>query len=155
MIKNIGIFLVCLIGCQIAGGIGTIATIPNIPTWYTALHKPSFNPPNYLFGPVWTLLYTLMSVSLFLIIRSSHHARGRALTLFFIQLGLNTVWSFLFFQYHLLLVSLIEILIMLSAIIGFAVIAYPINRKAAYCFIPYIAWVSFASLLNAAIWYLN
>jgi tryptophan-rich sensory protein len=154
-LKNIGIFIGCLILCQAAGGLGTIATIPNIPTWYAALHKPFFNPPNWIFGPVWTILYTLMAVSLYLIFRASHPDRSKAMALFFLQLALNAIWSFLFFQYHLLLISLIEIILMLGTIIAFTILSHSINKTASYCFIPYIAWVSFATLLNAGIWYLN
>ena len=153
--KNVLLFIGCLILCQAAGGLGTIATIPNIPTWYVTLHKPFFNPPNWIFGPVWTILYTLMAVSLYLILKSSHPDRSKALTLFFLQLILNTVWSFLFFQYHLLLIALVEIILMLITMICYTVIVHRINKTAGYCFIPYIAWVSFATLLNAGIWYLN
>ena len=153
--RNIGIFIGCLILCQGAGAVGMIATIPNIPTWYASLNKPSFQPPNWLFGPVWGILYTLMAVSLYLMIKSSHPNRSIAIGVFIFQLILNAVWSFLFFEYHLLLISLIEILLMLLTMITFTAIAYPINRIASYCFIPYIAWVSFATLLNAAVWNLN
>lgn len=153
--KNILLFIGCLLLCQLAGALGVIVTIPNIPTWYVTVHKPFFNPPNWIFGPVWTALYTLMSVSLYLMIRSSHPEKSKALWLFFIQLALNALWSFLFFQYHMLLISLIEIILMLLTMIGFTIIAYRINKTASYCFIPYIAWVSFATLLNASIWYLN
>ena len=155
MMKNILLFIGCLLLCQLAGALGVIVTIPNIPTWYVTVHKPFFNPPNWIFGPVWTALYTLMSVSLYLMIRSSHPEKSKALWLFFIQLALNALWSFLFFQYHMLLISLIEIILMLLTMIGFTIIAYRINKTASYCFIPYIAWVSFATLLNASIWYLN
>lgn len=153
--KNILLFIGCLLLCQLAGALGVIATIPNIPTWYVTVHKPFFNPPNWIFGPVWTVLYTLMSVSLYLMIKSSHPEKSKALWLFFIQLALNALWSFLFFQYHVLLVSLMEIILMLLIMVGFTIIAYRINKTASYCFIPYIAWVSFAALLNASIWYLN
>ena len=153
--KNILLFIGCLLLCQLAGALGVIATIPNIPTWYVTVHKPFFNPPNWIFGPVWTVLYTLMSVSLYLMIKSSHPEKSKALWLFFIQLALNALWSFLFFQYHVLLVSLMEIILMLLTMVGFTIIAYRINKTASYCFIPYIAWVSFAALLNASIWYLN
>lgn len=154
-LKNIGIFIGCLILCQAAGGVGTIATIPNIPTWYASLNKPSFQPPNYLFGPVWGILYTLMAFSLYLVIKSTHPNRSRALGVFFVQLVLNAVWSFLFFEYHLLALSLAEIIIMLASLIYFCIVVAPISRAAMYCFFPYIAWVSFATLLNASIWYLN
>ncbi len=154
--KNAGIFIGCLVLCQAAGALGTIATIPNIPTWYAALNKPSFQPPNWLFGPVWTLLYTLMAVSLFLIIKVPFSSqRSKALGLFAVQLVLNTIWSFLFFQFHMLGVSLVEILLLLASMISFCIAAWPLSRPAAYCFLPYIAWVSFASVLNGYVLYLN
>lgn len=154
--RSAGIFIGCLILCQGAGALGTIATIPNIPTWYATLSKPSFQPPNWLFGPVWTLLYTLMAVSLFILIRAvPSQQRTLAIAIFAVQLLLNTIWSFLFFQYHMLGVSLAEILILLLSLIVFCVAAWPVSRVAAYCFLPYIAWVSFASVLNGCVWHMN
>ena len=155
MSKNIGIFLGCLLLCQAAGGIGVIATIPNIPTWYEHLHQPSFRPPNWLFGPVWTILYTLMAIALYKVIKSPHPRKNTLIVVFLIQLALNAAWSFLFFEFHLLAISLVEIIISLASIVGFTIIVAPVSRIAMYCFLPYIAWVSFASLLNASIWYLN
>lgn len=155
-LRNAGIFIGCLILCQAAGALGTIATIPNIPTWYASLNKPSLQPPNWLFGPVWTLLYTLMAVSLYLLIRAvPSQQRTRAISIFAVQLLLNTIWSFLFFQFHLLGTSLGEILLLLLSMIAFCIAAWPVHRVAVYCFLPYIAWVSFASLLNGSIWYMN
>lgn len=153
--KNTLLFIGCFILCQAAGGVGVIATMPNIPTWYEHLHQPSFRPPNWLFGPVWTILYTLMAVALYKVIKSSHPHRNNAIVVFLIQLIFNAAWSFLFFEYHLLAVSLIEIVIMLALIIGFTFIVKPVSKVAMYCFLPYIAWVCFATLLNASIWYLN
>jgi tryptophan-rich sensory protein len=92
-LKNIGLFIGCVILCQAAGGIGTIATIPNIPTWYASLNKPSFQPPNWLFGPVWTILYTLMAVVLYILIRSDHPIKRKAITVFTAQLILNAYSS--------------------------------------------------------------
>lgn len=155
-LKNTGIFLGCLVLCQAAGALGTIATIPNIPTWYASLTKPSFQPPNWLFGPVWTLLYTLMAVALYVLIKApSSPQRSRAIRIFVVQLLLNTIWSFLFFQFHWLGISLVEILLLLTSIVAFSIAAWPVNRIATYCFLPYIAWVSFASVLNGYVWYLN
>ena len=155
MSKNIGIFIGCLLLCQAAGGIGVIATIPNIPTWYEHLNQPSFRPPNWLFGPVWTILYTLMAIALYKVIKSSHPRKSNVIVVFLIQLALNAAWSFLFFEFHLLATSLVEIIIILASIVGFTIIVAPVSRIAMYCFLPYIAWVSFATLLNASIWYLN
>ena len=155
-LRSVGMFLGCLLLCQAAGALGTIATIPNIPTWYATLSKPAFQPPNWLFGPVWTLLYTLMAVSLFVLIRAGRSERRTlALYMFSIQLVLNAIWSFLFFQYHLLGISLTEICLLLISLLCFCLAAWPVSRAAVYCFLPYIAWVTFATLLNASIWYLN
>lgn len=152
---DIFVFILCFIGCQAAGLLGSVASIPNIPTWYAGLRKPAFNPPNWVFAPVWTLLYSLMAISLFCVCTSETEGSRTACILFLVQLLLNTIWSFLFFKYHLLLASLLEMLLMLAVMLAFTVAAWPLSRLAALCFLPYIAWVCFAALLNAAIWRLN
>jgi benzodiazapine receptor len=154
-LKNIGIFIGCFIVCQAAGAVGTIATIPNIPTWYARLNKPFFQPPNWLFGPAWGILYTLMAIALYSLIKSSHPKRNLAIGVFIFQLILNSAWSFLFFEFHLVALALAEIIIMLISLIYFCIVVAPFSKTAMYCFLPYIAWVSFATLLNASILYLN
>ncbi len=141
----------------IAGYIGTMATIPNIPTWYEGLNKPSFNPPNWVFGPVWTSLYVLMILACWRVLGL---ARGTpllrpALTVFAIQLVLNALWSVVFFGLHspgwaLLVVVLLEVSLMAMVLI-FA----QIDQWAAGSQLPYVFWVTFASILNLSVYLLN
>ena len=140
----------------IIGGISGVATASNITSWYVTLNKPSFNPPNYLFGPVWTILYLLMGISLFIILQSPpNNLRKKAITAFVSQLLLNFLWSFLFFQFHALGIALFEIIAMLCSILWMIISFYKINKTAALINIPYVLWVSFASILNASIYFLN
>ena len=138
------------------GALGGIVTAPEIKTWYLFLNKPSFNPPNYLFGPVWTLLYLLMGISLFLILKKDDSAaKKKSLILFFVQFALNFCWSFIFFKYHLIGWAFAEIVVMWIFILLTILSFNRINKTAAWLLVPYIAWVSFASVLNFAIWKLN
>jgi tryptophan-rich sensory protein len=138
------------------GALGGIVTAQEIKTWYLFLNKPSFNPPNYLFGPVWTLLYLLMGISLFLILKKdATAAKKQSLTLFFVQFALNFCWSFIFFKYHLIGWAFAEIVLMWIFILLTIRSFNKINKTAAWLLVPYIAWVSFASVLNFAIWKLN
>lgn len=124
--------------------------------WFSTINKPSFNPPNYIFGPVWTCLYILMGVSLYLIWNSEKsELRKKALWLFGIQLLLNFCWSIIFFSLHMTFVAVIDIM-MLWALILYMIITFKkIKPTAAYLNIPYLLWVSFASILNISIWLLN
>ncbi|MFN8115039.1 MAG: TspO/MBR family protein [Bacteroidia bacterium] len=120
------------------------------------MNKPSFNPPNYLFGPVWTTLYILMGISLYMILQSdSNELRKKAVTIFSIQLFLNFCWSFIFFNFQSLGLAFVEIILMWISILTMIIIFYKINKTAALFQIPYLLWVSFASILNGSIWYLN
>lgn len=142
--------IVSIVICLAVGVIAGFFTASSVSGWYNDLNKPSFNPPNYLFGPVWTLLYILMGVALYLIWTSNNKT---ALTLFIIQLALNFAWSFLFFQLKNPLIALIEIIILLAFIISTVIVSR--NPSITYLFIPYIAWVTFATILNASIYWLN
>jgi len=149
-----------LIGCILltlsVGGISGAATASGINDWFMALNKPFFNPPNYLFGPVWTSLYLLMGISLFLILQSPlKELKRKALLIFAIQLSLNFLWSFLFFKFQLIGWAFIEIILILISILAMIIVFYKIDRIAAVLQIPYLLWVSFASVLNGAIWWLN
>lgn len=155
MLKNILKLIICLIVPMLVGGISGVATVAGIKDWYVHLNKPIFNPPNYLFGPVWSILYLLMGVSLFMILQSKSITKKKAISIFFVQLFLNFWWSFLFFKFQLLGISLIEIVLMWLSILWMIIEFKKINKTAAYLQIPYLAWVTFASLLNLAIWYLN
>ena len=146
----------CITIPLLIGGISGFATAAGINVWYSELNKPSFNPPNYLFGPVWSLLYILLGISFYKILQSpSNETRTKAIIAFVLQLFLNFCWSFLFFKFHLLNIALIEIILMWLSIAAMIYLYSKIDKKAAFLQIPYLLWVSFASVLNGAIWYLN
>ena len=140
-------------------GIGTIAgifTSDAIPEWYETLKQPSFNPPNWVFGPVWTTLYFLMGISFFLIWKQNvSKERNRSILVFMIQLVLNFCWSFLFFYYHQIGLALVEIILLWLSILSMILLFYRIKPLAAYINIPYLLWVTFATILNAAYYFLN
>lgn len=148
--------ILCLVLTLSVGSIAGIATSQSVDTWFVNINKPWFNPPNFIFAPVWTTLYVLMGISLYLILQSPKTSQRKiAITVFLIQLFLNFCWSFLFFKYHWLGVAFIEILLMWLSIISMIVIFLRVNKTAAVLQIPYLLWVSFASILNGAIWWLN
>lgn len=136
--------------------LGQLATYPNLP-WHAGLTKPAFNPPNWIFGPVWTTLYVLMTFALWRILRISQPSSERrlALALFCVQLGLNVAWSWMFFAAHSPFLGMINIVPQWLAVVATAVALYRLDRLAAWCLAPLVAWVGFASVLNIAIWRLN
>jgi translocator protein len=146
---------IAIIVCLSAGFIGSFFTITSIGSWYSTLNKPIFNPPNWLFGPVWTFLYFLMGISLYLIWQNKNKTKKTALTYFFIQLALNTLWSILFFGLQTPLLAFVEIIILWAAIFLTIRYSYKISKTAAYLLIPYLLWVSFAAILNLSIYLLN
>ena len=150
-------FIVAIGVCQLAGFVGSLFTTPSIPTWYAALRKPSFNPPNWIFGPVWTSLFVLMGIAAFIVWNKGLDKKGvkAALLLFIIQLVLNMLWSYLFFTLHSPLYAFVEIIILWLAILLTMVKFFPISRAAGYLLLPYILWVSFAAVLNFTIFRLN
>jgi len=138
------------------GAISGLFTADAIPNWYASLNRPSFNPPNWLFGPVWTTLYILMGISLYMIwTLAPGKERNLALAAFAIQLVLNFGWSFFFFYFKTLGFALIEIVALWSSIVVMLVLFYKLKPMAAYINIPYLVWVSFATVLNAAYYKLN
>jgi tryptophan-rich sensory protein len=145
--------LISVIVCLAVGFIAGFFTSSSINSWYSTLEKPNFNPPNWLFGPVWTLLYFLMGVSLYLV--WSNNGSKLAMAFFVIQLVLNFLWSFLFFQLKNPLLAFIDIILLSVMIVVTMVSFYPISAAAAYLMIPYLLWVGFASVLNFAIYWLN
>lgn len=154
--KIVVTLLICLLLPLLVGGISGYATASGIQSWYITLHKPSFNPPNYLFGPVWSFLYLLMGISLYIIwIKGKGKNRRKALRIFFIQLTLNFFWSFLFFKFNLVGVALLDILLIWISIVFMIISFSRVNKIAAYLQIPYLLWVTSATTLNAAIWFLN
>ena len=154
---NIRTLIIALTLPFVAGSIGSVATISSIPTWYALLIKPSFNPPNWLFGSVWTLLYVLMGVSLYLILKDwkGEKTQRKAVGIFILQLVLNSLWSIIFFGFKMPLPAFLEILILWFVILLNINAFYKINKISGILLIPYILWVSFAGILNFAIYYLN
>ena len=149
--RNLASLAVFVLIC--VGG-GTLLGIGNTPDgWYAALVKPSFNPPNWLFGPVWTLLYVLIAVAGWRTFRRDSAASAK--TLWVIQLVLNFLWSPTFFTLHSVGLALVVVLAMLASIVAFIAVTWRDDRQSALLLLPYAAWVSFASLLNAAIFVLN
>ncbi len=143
--------------CLFAGFLGSLFTTPAIPTWYATLTKPSFAPPNWLFFPVWTILFVMIGISLYLVWRRGLEGQPvkNALVIFAVQLILNVLWSAAFFGLRSPLSGLIEISILWISIAFTIMIFMKISRTAGLLLIPYIIWVSFAAILNFMIWRLN
>ncbi len=149
--------ILSIVICQAAGLIGTVFTLDSIPTWYAALNKPSFNPPNWLFGPVWTILYLMMGISLFIVWKEDlkNKVVKSAFTVFMIQLFLNTIWSIVFFGMQSISGGLIIIVLLWIMILITILKFMKISRVAGILLIPYLLWVSFATFLNFSIFKLN
>lgn len=156
-VMKILMLIAAIVICNVAGFIGAIFTTSAIPAWYSTLNKPSFSPPNWLFGPAWTTLYVLMGIALFLVWSKGLKTKGVkiALTFFGIQLVLNALWSIIFFGLKSPLWAFIELCVLWVMILITIITFYKVSRPAAYLLIPYIAWVSFAAVLNFMIFYLN
>lgn len=150
-------FVFSIIICQLAGLIGSFFTASSIDTWYAALQKPGFNPPDWIFGPVWVALFVLMGISLYLVWEKGIKAKGvkTALIFFGMQLLLNMLWSIIFFGLQSPLYASIEIIILWLAILFTILKFYKISKPAAYLLVPYILWVSFAVVLNISIVIIN
>ncbi len=157
--------LVITIGIsELAGVIGSVFTVSAIPVWYAGLAKPALNPPGWVFGPVWTALYALMGISLFLIWKQHSNILQNVRMLwvwkmgvaaFFVQLFLNAIWSIIFFGLHDPFWAFIDIVALWFAIVWTLAVFYKISKPAAYILLPYLFWVSFASYLNYSILILN
>jgi tryptophan-rich sensory protein len=134
-----------------------VFTTPSIPGWYAGLVKPSFNPPNWVFAPVWTILYALMGLAAFLVYekRSGRPEARKALAIFGIQLVLNALWSIVFFGAHQILGAAVVIVLLWAMILETILAFVKISRPAAYLLIPYFLWVSFATVLNISLYILN
>jgi benzodiazapine receptor len=149
---------VVLMTCLVVGYLSGMVTKDSIATWYPTLVKPSFNPPNWIFAPVWTILYIMMGVAGGMVwnrIEQDAENVKKAFTFFIIQLGLNAIWSLLFFNLHNPLLSLIEIVLLWLMIFETYTQFKKIDKVAGMLLVPYLAWVSFALLLNGSIWWLN
>ena len=157
VLRMAGFMAIAVVSVVLASLIGQIATYPNLVPWHASLVKPSFNPPNWVFAPVWTTLYVLMAFSLWRILRlpAETPARRQALALFFLQLALNAAWPWMFFAAHSPLLGLINVVPQLIAVFVTIAAFHRLDRIAAWCLVPLAVWVSFAVLLNASIWWLN
>ena len=148
--------LAAIIICEGVGFLGTIFTIPAIQGWYMTLQKAPFNPPPWVFGPVWTTLYFLMGVSVFLLLQKKlKKQRTFLLGLFAFQLFLNFSWSVIFFGWHLPLPAMLELILLWITIALLIIDFWKFSKPAAILLIPYICWVSVASILNFYIVLLN
>ncbi len=148
---------ISIVICLTAGTLGSIFNVGSIDSWYAELAKPLLNPPNWVFGPVWTILYILIGISFYFIWRRGINDGDsiRAAILFFVQLILNILWSYIFFTLQSPFFALIEIILLNTFIIATMVAFYPISRKATWLLVPYLLWTSFATYLNFWIWILN
>jgi tryptophan-rich sensory protein len=150
--------MVMIVTCVVIGYISGIVTRDSVDTWYVNLAKPVFNPPNWIFAPMWTILYILMGIAAGLVwdkIETQKETVRKGLIYFAIQLALNALWSILFFGLHNPMLALIEIVLLWLMIYETFVQFNKVNKIAGYLFIPYILWVTFALVLNASIWWLN
>ena len=178
--NNLLKFLTSIIICELAGVVGSIFTTSQIRFWYNGLNKPSFNPPNWIFGPVWTTLFVLMGISLYLVwiknwepknkivlknrkpwnkwsrkLLSGSWQKANIISIFATQLVLNILWSIIFFGAHSAGVAFFELLMLWFAIIFTIINFYRVSKAAAWLLLPYLLWVSFAGVLNYFLWVLN
>ena len=155
--NNIVKLIICIVVCEGVGIIAGIATSKSIGEWYLYLNKPSFNPPNWIFGPVWTLLYLMMGISVYLIWKEGINFDGvnTAIVVFAVHLIINGLWSFVFFLWKSTGWGLVVILTLWLLIVICIILFYKINSTSAILLIPYLLWVSFASVLNWSLWKLN
>ncbi len=150
--------IIALIVCLVVGYSASMVTRPSVESWYPTIEKPIFNPPNWIFMPVWTMLYIFMAIAAALVwdkINEQTEKVKKALLFFLIQLILNAIWSYLFFGLKNPLLALIEIILLWLMIYETYLKFIKINKISGYLLIPYLAWVGFATVLNASIWWLN
>jgi translocator protein len=156
-LKEIPKLILSILIVFVAGSIGTLATTSELTTWYAALTKPSWTPPNWAFGPIWSTLYVLMGIALFLVWKKGLDRKDVkfAIFIFAVQLFLNILWSLVFFGMHSIFGGLILILILWIAIFANIIAFYVISKPAGLLLIPYLIWVSIASYLNYTVYLLN
>jgi len=149
-------FVAFLAICLAVSALGGAATATSVGSWYPLLVKPSFNPPNWVFAPVWTTLFFMMAIAAWRVWRRDGLRKARrALTLFGVQLALNLAWSILFFGLRWIGAALLEICVLLLAILATMAVFWRRDRLAGMLFVPYAGWVAFAAVLNGALWWLN
>lgn len=153
---NLFRLIASLVICQLAGLVGSIFTAPAIPGWYASLEKPAFNPPDWIFSPVWIFLFVLMGVVLYVLWQNlpKKEARG-ALVFFVIQLGLNMLWSAFFFGLKSPMLAFLEIIVLWFFILLTMIKSSRVSKATVYLLLPYILWVNFAAVLNFLLWRLN
>ena len=157
MLKNKFLsFIIFAITTYLASFIGGIATYTSKEPWYSSLTKSSFNPPDWVFAPIWITLYILMGIAAWRIWRKSRPKLiTTSLAVFYAQLVLNLLWSYLFFGIQRIDLALLEIFVLLIVIMANTVLFWRLDRLAGICFLPYVAWVAYAMILNTSIWILN
>ncbi len=154
--RSLAVLAAATLACFGASQLGALATYPNLAPWYEGLAKPWFTPPNWLFPVAWTILFAFMAIAVWRVAMKSDGAeRRRALIAFGMQLALNIGWSFAFFGAQSPLLGLVEIVALLAAILWTIVVFRPIDGLAAALLCPYVLWVSYAAVLNAAIYGMN
>lgn len=156
---NKTLILKLLISIALPLGVGAIAgmfTAQAVPEWFASLNRPWFSPPNWVFGPVWTFLYLLMGISFFLIWKQdANRNRKLAFVVYFVQLLLNFAWSFIFFYFKMIGLALVEIVLLWLTIVAMLVLFHRVKPAAAYLNVPYLLWVTFATILTAGYFWLN
>ena len=155
--KSISKLIFSVSVCLLTGFLGSFATMDSVTTWYAGLSQPSFTPPDWSFGVVWSILYVMMGISAFLIWNNGINKKqvNVALGLFIIQLALNGLWTPIFFGLHMMALALVEIVLLWIAILITILAFWRISKPATFLLLPYILWVSFAVVLNAALCFLN
>lgn len=156
LLRSILLLVLFVAGTLVLGTLAGLVTASSIPTWYASLERPVFAPPNNVFGPVWTVLYLAIGVAGWLVWRAEEsRLRQAALVLWFVQMGLNFLWSFLFFYFREIGFALVEIVLLLICIAANTATMWRVDRIAGWLFIPYLLWVGFATALNFGFWWLN
>jgi translocator protein len=156
--KTYSRILLCVVVCLAVGYLSSITTQSSIKTWYPTIVKPIFNPPNWVFAPVWTLLFILMGIAAGRVwnqLETNKELVKKGLLFFSVQLALNALWSYLFFGLQNIFLALIEIILLWLIIYETYLIFKKIDKKASYLLLPYLAWVGFATILTASIYWLN
>ncbi len=156
-INNFFKLIIAVVISELAGVVGSVFTMPSIPTWYAGLAKPALNPPSWVFGPVWTTLYALMGIAAFLVWRNGWERKEIkvALGVFCVQLFLNAIWSIIFFGLKNPGWAFVDITLLWLVILATIIVFSKISRPAMFLLLPYIFWVSFAAYLNYSIWMFN
>ncbi len=156
-LRSVALAAICILIPLVSGAIVGMLTMSGVTDWYTTLTKPWFTPPNYVFGPVWTVLYILMGISLYLVLSQGWENKTvkTGIILFAAQLGVNLMWSLIFFGLHSPLAALACIVVLLALIIATIITFYRVSKPAAVLLVPYLAWVCIATALNAGVVLLN